>query len=275
MADMNLPPLEPCSLNPARPRRHSSFHRRSKQPNSGTPEIAVHVLLPKIFGGQIVPYEDGIDSDDGNVSSPDSAVMVATPQGMEDIPFLTLSTPRDPTYQLVDEPSVLKASVPSVSPNHNMSKRPRRDNEKSNSAARPGPTKPRTRKPPRPRLDRNGAPYTPEPASPCSSNESTPRMRCQDQPKIRPIPAAVNQLSGALDHLCHLAVKDDSRCSLDKTVIEDNRPFNGFLGGPAVNGGKRSLKQTVEKTVLANGKELRGREIVFDFAPRLKEASSW
>ncbi|KAF2168632.1 hypothetical protein M409DRAFT_53271 [Zasmidium cellare ATCC 36951] len=290
MASRYLPPLETRSLNSTRPRRGSSFRRRSKQSHPGSSEVAVHVLLPKIFGGQLVPSEYESESDDGEVSSPDSAVMVATSQGMEDIPFITLSSPDEPTYRLSDAPPATSSNVLPVSSNHRASKYPRKDDERVNTvgvmlkpavecdgslatAAAAPRCRPRNHKPPRPRLDRRGAPYTPDSRSPAGSNESTPRMRCQDQKMIRPNPAAVNQLSVALDHFCHLAEGDNVRCAVDHTVTEDNKPFNGFLSGSAVNriGGKRPR----EKTILANGKELRGGEIVFNYEPKLREAASW
>lgn len=90
MADTVLPQLRTRSMDLTGRRRASSIRRRMKRSDPGTPEVAVHVLLPKIFGGQVVPFEEEGDSDQEYLSSPDSGDMVATPEDMDEIPTISL-----------------------------------------------------------------------------------------------------------------------------------------------------------------------------------------
>ena len=94
MANTSIDPLEERPTESLRQRRGSSFRRRLKRTTSDAPEVAMHVLLPKIFAGQIEPVE--YDSDAESVSSTDSAVTLITPlEEIEDTTRITISSNDD------------------------------------------------------------------------------------------------------------------------------------------------------------------------------------
>lgn len=128
---MMLPQLETRTLELARRRRASSIRRRMKRSELGTPEVAVHVLLPKIFSGHFLSFEAETDSDEGDVSSPDSGVMVATPEGIDEIPSISLSNydedwEHDPIRTHTLDPGLLPAvsDAPSAHSHPSVSKKP-------------------------------------------------------------------------------------------------------------------------------------------------------
>lgn len=81
----------------------------------------------------------------------------------------------------------------------------------------------------------------------------------------------MDQLSGALEQLCHLAETDDVPHSTLQTVIESRESSIGLLEAPLENGQPRLC----EKLILRRRMRSRGGEIALDFGPKKREAASW